>query len=334
VKQPMDAFGDHLGGLEDRREAGKILHPLPEILLVTLGGVLAGAEGFEEIEDDGESKLDLLRELLPFAPGVPSDDTRRRFFRAIDAQAFQDVLVAFGRDLLPAASPPLMAMDGKTSRRSHDGTVKALPLVSAFATEARLVLAQTATARKSNEMTAIPELLKWLDLRGATVSIDAMGCQREIAQSIVDGGGHSLLGLQGNPGTRHEDGRLLFEKPPTDTIFAVHENTDKGHGRLEIRRCEVTTRIGWRPEQQHWPELPSLIRITASRVRGDQTTSEARCYMTDDTPDPARILADPAVTGPSKIHGTGRSIGASAKTPALSAKTMPHSPSPPSGTSP
>jgi predicted transposase YbfD/YdcC len=312
VKQPIDAFLDHFGGLEDRREAGKILHPLPEILLVTLCGVLAGAEGFEDIEDHGESKLDLLRELWPFAPGVPSDDTRRRFFRAIDPQAFQDVLVAFVRDLLPEASPPLIAIDGQTSRSSQDGTVQALPLVSALATEARLVLAQTATAPKSHEMTALPELLKWLDLRGATVSIDAMGCQREIAPSMVDGGGHDRLGLKGNPGTLHEEVRLFFEQPPTDTIFAVHENTDQGQGRLEIRRCELTNRIEWLQKQPHWPELQSIIRITATRVLGHKTTIEARCYMADDTPDPARILADTrshwAIEN--TLHGTlARSFG-------------------------
>jgi predicted transposase YbfD/YdcC len=292
MKQPIDAFLDHFGGLEDGREAGKILHPLPEILLVTLCGVLAGAEGFEDMEDYGESKLNVLRELLPFAPGVPSDDTLRRFFRAIDPQAFQDVFVAFVRDLLPEASQHLIAIDGKASRGSHDGMAKALPLVRAFATEARLVLAQTATAQKSNEMTAIPELLKWLDLRGATVSMDAMGCQREIAQAMVDGGGHYLLGLQGNQGTLQEDVRLFFEKPPAGTIFAVHEDTDKGHGRLEIRRCEVTNTVEWLQERHHWPELQSIIRLTATRVIDDKTTSAARCYTTDHTPDPARILAD------------------------------------------
>ena len=151
MKQAIDAFLDHFGGWEDGREAGQILHPLPEIWLVTRCGVLAGAEGFEDIGDYGESKLNWLRELLPFAPGVPSDDTLRRFFRAIDPQAFQEVFVAFVRDLLPEASQHLMAIDGKTLRRSYDGTAKALPLVSAFATEARLVLAQTATAQKSNE---------------------------------------------------------------------------------------------------------------------------------------------------------------------------------------
>src|SRR3954452_8746466 len=250
MKQPINAFLDHFGGLEDRREAGKILHPLPEILLVTLCGVLAGAEGFEDIEDYGESKLDLLRQLLPFAHGVLSDDTLRRFFRAIDTQAFQDVFVAFVRDLLPEASPPLIAIDGKTSRRSHDGTVKALHLVSAFATEARLVLAQTATAEKSNEITAIPELLQLLDLRGATISLDAMGCQREIAQQILDGGGHYLLGLKGNQSTLHEDVKLFFEQIPEGACLHRHEETDKGHGRIEIRRGDVTDNTGWL-QQQH-----------------------------------------------------------------------------------
>src|SRR4051794_31235713 len=110
MKQPINAFLDHFGGLEDRREAGKILHPLPEILLVTLCGVLAGAEGFEDIEDYGESKLDLLRQLLPFAHGVPSDDTLRRVFRGIDSPALQGGFFSFVRDLLfPAHCPPALS---------------------------------------------------------------------------------------------------------------------------------------------------------------------------------------------------------------------------------
>jgi predicted transposase YbfD/YdcC len=292
MKQPIEVFLDHFGGLEDTREAGKVLHPVPEILLVTLCGVMAGAEGFEDIEDYGASKLDLLRELLPFAKGVPSDDTLRRFFRAIDPRAFADVFVAFVRDLLPEAAQRLVAIDGKTLRRSHDGTAKALHLVSAFATEARLVLAQTATAEKSNEISAIPELLRLLDLRGATVSIDAMGCQREIAAQIVEGGGHYLLGLKGNQGRLHDDVRLFFENPPAGTIFATHEDTDKGHGRIEIRRCDATNDTGWLQEIHDWPHLKSIVRITATRLIGSKTSIETRFYITDDTPDPARILGN------------------------------------------
>ncbi|MBV8709172.1 MAG: ISAs1 family transposase [Acidobacteriaceae bacterium] len=292
MQQPLAVFLDHFSGLEDGREAGKVLHPVPEILLVTLCGVMAGAEGFEDIEDYGESKLDLLREFLPFAHGIPSDDTLRRFFRAVDPRAFAEVFVAFVRDVFPEAAQRLIAIDGKTLRRSHDGTAKALHLVSAFATEARLVLAQVATAEKSNEITAIPELLRLLDLRGATVSIDAMGCQREIATQIVEGGGHYLLGLKGNQGLLHEDVCLFFETPPQGTTLATHEEVDKGHGRLEIRRCEVTEESGWLQQRHNWPHLKSMARLTATRLLGDQTSTETRFYLTDDSPDPARILAD------------------------------------------
>lgn len=292
MKQPVEAFLDHFGILEDKRETEKVLHPLPEILLVTLCGVIAGADGWEDVEDYGTSKLELLRAMLPFPHGIPSDDTLRRFFRAIDPQAFREVFVAFVRDLLPEVGAMLIAIDGKTLRRSHDGAAKALHLVSAFATQARLVLAQTATAEKSNEITAIPELLTLLDLRGATVSIDAMGCQREIAQQILDGGGHYLLGLKGNQGTLHKDVRLFFEKPPQDTGFAVHEECDKGHGRIEIRRCEITSNIDWLREAHAWPGLHSIARITATRIISGKTTTEARYYITDDAPDPARVLAD------------------------------------------
>jgi predicted transposase YbfD/YdcC len=124
--------------------------------------------------------------------------------------------------------------------------------VSAFATEARLVLAQVATAEKSNEITAIPELLRLLDLRGATVSIDAMGCQRAIAAQIVEGGGHYRLGLKGHQGLLHEDVRLFFQTPPEETNFATHEDADKGQGRLEIRRCEVTEESGWLQQRHAW----------------------------------------------------------------------------------
>jgi predicted transposase YbfD/YdcC len=292
MHKSLTAFLDHFGRLKDSREAEKILHPVREILLVTLCGMIAGSEGWDDIEDYGESKLELLRQILPFVHGIPSDDTLRRFFRSIDPEAFQEIFVAFVRELLPEAAERLIAIDGKTSRGSHDGTVKALHLVSAFATEARMVLAQTATAEKSNEITAIPELLKLLDLRGATVSLDAMGCQREIARQIAEGGGHYLLGLKGNQGTLHEDVRLFFEQPPQGAVFAAHEEADKGHGRLEVRRCDVTGEVAWLQKTHHWPNLQSIARITATRIIGDKTTTEVRYYLTDRTPEPACLLAD------------------------------------------
>jgi predicted transposase YbfD/YdcC len=292
MKEPVAAFLDHFGALEDKREAPKILHPVAEILLLTLCGVIAGADGWEDIEDYGASKLELLREILPFAEGIPSDDTLRRFFRSIDPQAFKEAFVAFARGLLPEAAARLIALDGKTLRRSHDGAAKALHLVSAFATEARMVLAQTATREKSNEITAIPELLALLDLRGATVSLDAMGCQREIAQQILEGGGHYLLGLKGNQGTLHDDVRLFFERTPEGMPLQTHEEADKGHGRIETRRCDVTGDVAWLQERHGWPGLRSILRITATRISGEKTTADVRYYLSDEPPEPARMLAN------------------------------------------
>ena len=292
MRRPIDAFLDHFSTLEDRREAGKVLHPVPEILFVTLCGVIAGAEGWGDMEDCGVATRTVLREILPFAHGAPSDDTRRRFFRAVDPCVFREVLAAFVRNLLPQAGERLIAVDGKTSRRRHDGAARALHVVSAFAAEARLVLAQTAPAETSTAITAIPELLALLDLRGATVSIDAMGCPREIAQQILAGGGHDLLGLKGNQGTLHADVHLFFAQLPPGVALHTYEEADKGHGRIAIRRCDVTSAIAWLQEQHAWPGLQSIARITATRIIGATTTTEVRYYLSDDTAGPARMLAN------------------------------------------
>lgn len=226
---------------------------MAEIFLVTLCGVMAGGEGWEDIEDDGEAQLELLRELLPYAAGVPSDETLRRFFRRVDAAACREVCVAFVRQMMPEAGARLIAMDGKTLRGSHDGAGKARHLGSALATEARLVLAQMPTPEQRNEITAMPALLRMLDRRGATVASDAMGCQRSIAEQIVTGGGEYVLGRKGNQGTRHEDVRLFFEQPPAGTAFLTHEEADTGHGRIATRHGAVTRDMAWLQETHHWP---------------------------------------------------------------------------------
>lgn len=161
----------------------------------------------------GKSKLDLLRQYLPYEHGIPSDDTVRRFFRAIDISQFQRLFVEWIRIWLsPEAAGKVVAIDGKTLRGSHDGGQSPIHLVSAFASEARIVLGQVRTHEKSNEITAIPELLTWLDVRGTTVTIDAMGCQKAIAEKIIEKGGDYLLALKGNQSSLHDDVRLHFEQ--------------------------------------------------------------------------------------------------------------------------
>lgn len=291
MKQTLDLFLDHFDKLEDKREPMKILHSVREILLVTLCGVISGADGWEDIEEYGESKLDFLRKILPFKNGIPSDDTLRRFFRALNPEVFREVFVGFVRELFPTACAELVAIDGKTSRRSHDGATKALHLVSAFATETRVVLGQVATAEKSNEITAIPDLLRLLDLRGTTVSIDAMGCQREISKQIIEGGGDYLLGLKGNQGSLHDDVKLFFEQPPQgDQSIVSYEEYDKGHGRIEHRKCEVSSAIDWLQEDHNWPGLRSIIRITATRTIKEKTSIETRYYISSLPADAKKIL--------------------------------------------
>ena len=184
-----------------------------------------------------------------------------------------------------------MAIDGKTLRGSHDGASQARHLGSAFATEARLVLGQVATQEQSNEITAIPDLLRMLDLRGATVSIDAMGCPRAIATQIVEGGGQYLLGRKGKQGTLHDDVQLFFEQPPEGAAFLAHEASATGHGRIETRRCEVTRDIGWLQDTHGWPSVQRIVRITATRRPGAKTSTATRFSLSSAAPEPAKILA-------------------------------------------
>jgi predicted transposase YbfD/YdcC len=174
-------FLDIFGQLDDPRIERKKLHPMPEILLLTLCAVICGAESWDDIELFGKSKLMFLRQYLPYESGIPSDDTLRRFFRAIDTTQFQRLFVEWIRAWLnPEVAGKVVAIDGKTLRGSHDGGQSPIHLVSAFASEAGIVLGQVKTSEKSNtlwgtsEITAIPELLEWLDVRGAIVTIDAI----------------------------------------------------------------------------------------------------------------------------------------------------------------
>jgi predicted transposase YbfD/YdcC len=284
----FSVFLSQFCSLEDLRQTSKVTHPLPEIFLLTLFGVVCGCDGWADIERYGKAKLPLLREFLPYAGGIPSDDTLRRFFARLDPDALRDCFVSFVASLFPQAGERLIAIDGKTSRGSRDGDGKALHTVSAFASEARLVLAQVATQEKSNEITAIPQLLDLLDVAGATVSIDAMGCQKEIAQKIVDKGGDYVLSLKGNQGTLHGCAKTLFKD--ADLEGSVEES-GKGHGREETRRCDVTPAgdVAFLREIAPWPELKSVARVVATRVVGGISAVETRYYLSSLPPDAARI---------------------------------------------
>jgi hypothetical protein len=264
--QRKEGFLDFFEDLEDPRLDRKKLHGVSEIMLVTLAGVICGAEGWIDVEKFGKAKLTELRKYLPFENGIPSDDTLRRFFRRINPQSFKDRFVAWVKTIkLPAENT--IAIDGKISRHTFDGDKAALHMVSAFASESRLVLAQTAVDTKSNEITAIPFLLKWLDLKGAIVTIDAMGTQREIAEQINVAGGEYVLSLKGNQGTLNEDVRLLFtdETSLREMGLEVIETVDGDHGRIETREYRSILMPDILKKQHNWPGLNTIIELNSKR---------------------------------------------------------------------
>lgn len=275
----MDVFGQ----LKDPRIDRRKLHPMPEILLLTLCAVICNAESWDDIELFGESKLEFLRTFLPFENGVPSDDTLRRFFRAIDHTEFQRLFIQWIRTWLsPEVANKVIAIDGKTLRGSHDGEKSAIHLVSAFASEANIVLGQMKVSEKSNEITAIPELLNWLDVRGAIVTIDAMGCQKAITEKIVEKGGDYFIALKGNQETLFEDVKLHFEQPTAyaQKVMQTAETLDKGHGRIEVRRCRLSFDVEWlTARHSEWKNLNCIVAIDSERHIGKSVSKETRYFI-------------------------------------------------------
>ncbi|OJW54539.1 MAG: hypothetical protein BGO67_10110 [Alphaproteobacteria bacterium 41-28] len=286
----LDSFKD----LEDPRSERNRDYTMSEILLVTLCAAICGAEGWQDVEDFEKAKIDYLRQFLPYKNGIPSDDTYRRFFRAIDPEKFQELFRSWVKSLQSQIERKLIAIDGKSSRHSFDGETDMLHMVSAYATEARLVLAQEKVSEKSNEITAIPKLLEWLDLRGTTVTIDAMGCQYAIADQIIQKEGNYIFSLKGNQGTLCEDVTTYLNDNELKTLNNIgsFKDYDKGHGRLETRQCWVTHDVAWlRERHPHWRSINSLIRIDSTRETKDKATFETRYYISSLQETPQKILA-------------------------------------------
>jgi predicted transposase YbfD/YdcC len=278
------AFLEHFKELRDHRQAGKVTYPLDEVLLLSLLAVLAGAEGFTDIARFGEKKLSLLRRFRPFADGTPSHDHLGDIFATLDARGFRRCFVAWVAALTKTPAD-LIAIDGKTSRRSgKKGSKGAIHMVSAFAARQRLVLAQTKVGEKSNEILAIPALIDMLAIEGAIVTLDAMGCQRDIAQKIIDKKADYILALKGNQGTLREDVELFANEQKakgfSDAIVSADETVDADHGRIETRRVTVVHDVAWLQKRHDWPGLQGLILIDSTREIGAKIERETRYYLT------------------------------------------------------
>jgi predicted transposase YbfD/YdcC len=278
------ALLDHFSALKDPRQAWKVIYPLPEILLTVLCGTMAGAEDFADIERWAKRKLDFLRRFLPFQRGVPSHDTLNDVMNALPAGLFSDCFVAFVASLRDK-DPDIVAIDGKSSRRAHAAGGAPLHLVSAWAARQRLVLGQEAVEGKGNEITAIPRLLERLELTGALVTIDAIGCQRDIAEAIRAKGADYLLALKDNWPTLAEEVRLFFEREPQGGEDEVFTCVEGDHGRIETRRCRVSAEIGWLstnrrfPGEPRFPGLAMIGMIEAQVEREGRTTTARRYYL-------------------------------------------------------
>ena len=288
-------FLEYFADLPDPRQLIKVIYPLDEVLLLSLLAVLAGAEAFTDIARFGEKKLDLLRRFRPFLHGTPTHDRLGEIFAALDAEQFQRCFVAWVAALI-GVSAEVIAIDGKTSRRSYQkkGAREPIHIVSAFAARQRLVLGQVKVAEKSNEIVAIPKLLDMLVIEGAIVTIDAMGCQREIAQKIIDKKADYVLALKGNQGTLRQDVELFANEQKAndfkDTTVSRHETVDADHGRIETRRTTVIHDIDWLQERHRWPGLKAVVMVESERETSSRTETETRYYITSLT-DPAEKLA-------------------------------------------
>src|ERR1700732_517121 len=278
-------FLGYFKDLPDPRQRGKVIYPLEEVLLLCLLAVLGGAETFVDIARFGEKKLGLLRRFRPFRDGTPSHDHLGDIFATLDAEQFQRCFVAWVT-ALTGAPADVIAIDGKTLRRSYQkkGAKAPIHMVSAFAARQRLVLGQVKVADKSNEIVAIPALLDMMAIEGAIVTIDAMGCQRGIAQKIVDKKADYVLALKGNQGTLREDVELFAAEQKAngfkDTKISQSQTVDADHGRIETRTYTVFHDVAWLQARHDWPGLKSVVMVESSREIGDKIERETRFYIT------------------------------------------------------
>jgi predicted transposase YbfD/YdcC len=272
--------------LDDPRVVGRCDHLLSDILAIALLAVLSGAEDFPDIEVFGKRRKGWLQEFLELPGGIPSHDTFRRVLGALDRKQFAACLFQWTKLLHEATGGKLIAIDGKVLRRSmsRKSGLAALHLVTAWASDNGLTLGQVACDDKSNEITAIPELLKLLNIRGCTVTIDAMGCQTEIAAQIREQRGHYVLALKGNQSGTAEDLQQLFEDSLdsdfADVKHATYETNEKGHGRQEQRTCHVIEIPKDHPQRARWRDLKTLVILTCCRVLAGVETWETRLYIT------------------------------------------------------
>lgn len=285
-QNPTASILEHFSEVEDPRVEYLVDHQLIDIITIALCGIIAGADNWTEVAQFGREKRVWLAEFLSLSHGIPSHDTFGRVFAKLDPEQFQNSFLKWVQAVFEITGGQVIPIDGKKVRRSHDRTndQEAIWMVSAWAAENKLVLGQVKVEDKSNEITAIPKLLRLLELSGCIVTIDAMGCQKEIAAQIVARGADYVLALKGNHSGLLEDVQELFSYA-AETNYAdcdYHKTIDKGHGRIEIRECWTTDHPDYFPFLRNvsdWINLSTLVMVRSERRQADKTSVEVRYYL-------------------------------------------------------
>lgn len=284
----------HFASLPDPRVNRTLDHDLLDVLIIAICTLLCGGESFNDMEAFGLAKQDWFQTFLTLRHGIPSHDTFNRVFAALDPKAFLDCFLRWTQSVRQAVPGEIVALDGKALRRALDQDQSLKYIVSAWAESNSLVLGQLKVADKSNEITALPELLRVLELSGCIVTVDAMGCQKKIAREIKEADADYVLALKGNQETVHAEvktflDQTLLERPgprlpgaklsSAAATLATCETVEKDHGRLEIRRYYQSTELAWFADLAKWEGLQSVGLVEAVREVGGQQTVERRYYL-------------------------------------------------------
>lgn len=282
---PSGSFIEYFSVIEDPRLDRKRLHNLQDILVITLCAVICGADTWEHVSNFGRAKFDWFKTFLELPNGIPSHDTLSRVFSLINPLQFEKCFIEWMRSCVELSAGSIVPIDGKRLRSSsgkHAPNKAAIHMVSAFSVANGLVLGQRKIDDKSNEITAIPQLLETLYLKGCIVTIDAMGCQKDIAEKIVEQGADYVLALKGNQGSLFEDVKLYLDSIVSGQLKNIPHQTvetvEKGHGRVEERNYFITDSIDWLPNKELWKNLKS-IGVVESRRHIDGVTSFERRYF-------------------------------------------------------
>lgn len=299
-EQPVASIEHHFSDLEDPRIDRTKLHRLVDIVVIAICGVICGGDTWVEVESFGQAKHNWLKTFLELPNGIPSHDTFGRVFGALDPDQFRTCFLNWVTAVSEITQGQVIAIDGKTLRRSHDKVLgkAAIVMVSAWATTNHLVLGQVKVDDKSNEITAIPELLQTLEISGCIVTIDAMGCQKEIAADIVNQEADYVLALKENHGQLYEDVKLLFDDLEESGFRAYkyghHRTVNKDHGRIEIRHCWTISDpelLRYLRGATEWEKLQSVVKVQAERRVGQDRSVEERYYLSSLTGDAEKTLA-------------------------------------------